>query len=108
MAVHAPVLHLYQGVHESKMTTQVAPARVVLLFLQCASKDLVCWRHLKSISEAGLVTISEGPLVMAGQSRSLHLAGQPDCARFWSVLLSQKKASMECGTALLDDFMESC
>ena len=62
----------------------------------------------KAVSETGPVTISEGPLVMAGQRCSLHIAGQPDCARFWSVLPSRKKASMECGTVLLNDFMERC
>lgn len=40
-----------------------------------------------SVSEVGLVTILEGLLVMAGQRCSLHIAEQPDCARFWSVLL---------------------
>lgn len=48
---------------------------------------------LKAVFEAGLVTTLEGPLVMARQRCSLHVAGQPDCARFWSVLLSQKEKS---------------
>lgn len=48
---------------------------------------------LKAVSEAGLVAVLEGPLVMARQRCSPHVAGQPDCARFWSVLLSQKEKS---------------
>lgn len=46
---------------------------------------------LKAVCEAGLVTVLEGPLVMARQRCSLHVAGQPDYARFWFVLLSQRK-----------------
>lgn len=101
MAVRVPALYLFQQVHESKMTGQAAPARVALLFLQHGGKDMS-----KAVSDGGLVTVSEGPLVMAGQRCSLHVAGQP--ARFWSVLLSRKKASTECGTVLLDDFMGRC
>lgn len=108
MAVHAPGMHLFQGVHESKMTGQAAPARVVLRFLKQGGKDSACQRHLKAVSEAGLVAISEESLVMAGQRCSLHIAGQPDCARFWSVLPRRKKVSTECWAVLLHDFMERC
>lgn len=45
---------------------------------------------LKAVSEAGLVAVLEGPLVMRAE---MHIAGQPDCARFWSVLLSQREKS---------------
>lgn len=90
MALHSPVLHLFQGVHESKTTR-----KAVLLFLQCGGKDSSMSEISKAVSEVGLVTILEGPLVMTGQRCSLHIAGQLDCARFWSVLLSQKEKSTE-------------
>lgn len=48
MAVHAPDLHLFQGVCESKMTGQAASARTALLFVQRGGKDSACQRHLKS------------------------------------------------------------
>lgn len=48
MAVHTSGLHLFQGVHESKMTRQAAPAKVALLFVQHGGKDSACQRHLRS------------------------------------------------------------
>lgn len=71
-------------------------------------KGLRVSETLKAVSEAGLVTVLEGPLVMAGQRCSLHVAGQPDCARFWSVLLSQKEKSSGWGMAFLHEFIERC
>lgn len=45
-------------------------------------KGLSMSEILKALSEAGLVTILEGPLVMTRQRCSLHVPGQPDCASF--------------------------
>lgn len=103
VALYSPVLHLFQRVHESKTSRQA-----VLLFLQCGGKGLGMSEISEAVSEAGLVTVLEGPLFMAGQRCSLHIAGQPDCSRFWSVLLSQKEKSTGRGMVFSYDFIEKC